>query len=346
MEERFIESLADVAAIKREPGRKIFSATPEEIRRGATTDVYFVRTREILERMGLLNTPVTAEIFCRKHGVFAGVEEVMGLLEDKKVEVWALPEGSPMSPKEVVMRIKGPYGEFGTLETPILGMLASSSGWATAAREIKEAAGEKLALCFGARHLHPAVAPVMERAALIGGCDGASCILAARLAGIEPQGTIPHAMILIIGDTVEAALAYHRLMPPDAPRTVLVDTFKDEAEEALRVAGALGKDLAGIRLDTPSERGGVTPELVHEIRERLDRAGYGHVRIFVSGGLNPERIKILSAAGADAFGIGSYISGASPIDMTLDLKEVNGKPLTKRGRIPGEIPNPRLKKMQ
>jgi nicotinate phosphoribosyltransferase len=153
-------------------------------------------------------------------------------------------------------------------------------------------------------------------------------------------------MILIIGDTVRAAQAYNELMPPDAPRTVLVDTFKDEAEEALRVAEALGKDLAGVRLDTPGERGGVTPELVKEIRARLDQKGFNHVKIFVSGGLNPERVRILSEAGADAFGVGSYISGARPIDMTLDLKEINGQPLTKRGRIPGKTPNQRLVKMK
>jgi len=251
-----------------------------------------------------------------------------------------------MQAKEVVLRITGPYGEFGIFETPLLGFLASSSGWATAAREVKEAAGGKPVLCFGARHIHPAVAPAMERAAIIGGCDGASCILGAKLAGREPQGTIPHAMILIIGDTVKAAQSYNELMPADAARTVLVDTFKDEAEEALRVAEALGRDLAGVRLDTPGERGGVTPELVKEIRARLDQKGFDHVKIFVSGGLNPERIRILSEAGADAFGVGSYISGASPIDMTLDLKEINGQPLTKRGRIPGKTPNQRLVKMK
>lgn len=346
MKDSFIDSLARVAGIRIDPERKFYSATPEEILCGATTDIYFVRTHEILSELGLINTPVMAEVFCRREGVFAGIKEVMDLLEDKDVEVWALPEGSSMQGKEVVLRLKGPYGEFGIFETPILGFLASSSGWATAARLAKEAAGEKPVLCFGARHIHPAVAPVMERAAIVGGCDGASCILAAKLAGREPQGTIPHAMILIIGDTVEAALAYHRLMPPDAPRTVLVDTFKDEAEEALRVAEALGLGLTGVRLDTPGERGGVTPELVKEVRARLDQKGYNHVRIFVSGGLTPERIRVLSEAGADAFGVGSYISGAAPIDMTLDLKEVNGTPLTKRGRIPGETPNERLVKMK
>jgi len=242
------------------------------------------------------------------------------------------------------MRISGPYDKFGLFETVILGFLASPSGWATAARECKQAAGDAPVFCFGARHLHPAVAPVMERAALIGGFDGASCILAAKLAGREPAGTVPHAVILIMGDTVEVAKVYDRVMPPDAPRLVLVDTFHDEAEEAVRVAEALGERLSGVRLDTPGERGGVTPDLVYEVRQRLDQKGFQHVNIFVSGGVTPERIVELKAAGAAAFGVGSYITAAPPIDMTMDLKVVSGVPVAKRGRIPGITPNPRLKR--
>jgi nicotinate phosphoribosyltransferase len=344
--EPVVTSLSDVAKLSVDPHRRLFSATHEEILGGATTDIYFVRTYDVLERLGLLDTPVTAEIFCRSEGIIAGVREAMGLLEGRGVEVWALPEGAPFRYKDVVMRIRGPYRLFGIFETAILGILASSSGWATAAREVKEAAGDRQVICFGSRHLHPAIAPVMERAALVGGCDGASCVLAAIMAGRQPQGTMPHAMILIVGDTVKAALAYHECMPEEAPRIVLVDTYKDEAEESLRVAEALGRNLQGVRLDTPGERGGVTPELVTELRQRLDQAQFNHVRILVSGGLNPERIRILAAAGADAFGVGSYIAGAAPIDMTLDLKEVNGKPWTKRGRIPGVIPNPRLQKLK
>lgn len=190
--------------------------------------------------------------------------------------------------------------------------------------------------------MHPAVAPVMERAAIVGGANGASCILGAKLGGQEPKGTVPHAVFLIAGDTVEVAKVYDAEMPSDDPRIILVDTFKDEAEESLRVAEALREKLEGVRLDTPGERGGVTPDLVREIRARLDQAGFGHVEIFVSGGVTPERIPVLVEAGADSFGIGSYISGASPIDMTMDIKEVEGKPVAKRGRIPGLIDNPKL----
>ncbi|GAW92398.1 nicotinate phosphoribosyltransferase [Calderihabitans maritimus] len=345
MEIKRIESMEQVKQLTISPERKFYSATHEEILGGATTDVYFVKTLEILDHLKLGETPVVAEIFPRREGLLAGVQEVINLFSGRDVSIWSLPEGSSFKAKEVVMRLEGPYNQLGLYETALLGILASSSGWATAARAAKKAAGQKPVYCFGARHVHPAVAPVMERAALVGGADGASCILGAKLAGKEPVGTVPHAVFLIVGDTVKVARTYDEIMPPDALRLVLVDTFKDEAEEALRVAEALGKSLHGIRLDTPSERGGVTPELVKEVRSRLDMAGYHHVKIFVSGGLYPEKIEALAVAGADAFGVGSFISGAPPIDMTMDLKVVGGQAVAKRGRIPGITPNDRLQKV-
>lgn len=193
--------------------------------------------------------------------------------------------------------------------------------------------------------MHPAVAPVMERAAIVGGANGASCVLGAKLAGLEPSGTVPHALFLIVGDTVKAAEMYDQIMPPDSPRTILVDTFKDEVEESLRVGKALGARLEAIRIDTPGERGGVTAALVRELRAKLDLAGYTQVKIFASGGLDLEKIRLLSEAGVDAFGVGSYISSSVPIDMTMDIKEVNGQPLAKRGRLPGVTPNDALRRV-
>lgn len=343
---KLFDSMAEVDELAVGEERRLNSATHEEIIAGATSDIYFIKTQDILRHLQRDDVVVTAEIFARKSGLFVGINEVLGLLKDAPVEVWALPEGSDMQPKEVVCRIRGRYADFGVYEPAILGILASSSGWATAAREIKAAAPDKPVACFGARHIHPAVAPVMERAALVGGCDACSCVLGAKLLGQYPSGTTPHALFLTVGDTVTAARAYDEIMPENAARVILVDTFKDEIEEALRVADALGERLQGVRLDTPSERGGVTAGLVHEMRQRLDQAGYRHVKIFVSGGLTPERIKELAAAGADSFGVGSYISGAPAIDMTMDLKEVDGRPVAKRGRIPGITANDHLQKMK
>ena len=165
-----IEYFEDVTSLQIAP-RAFFSANHDEIMAGCTTDVYFVKTRDLLRENGSLDTPVVAEIFSKEAGIFAGLQEVLALLKDKGVKVYALEEGMPFSPKEVVCRIHGPYGAFGMYETVILGFLASSSGWATASRECVRAANGKPVLCFGARHVHPAVAPVMERVALVaGGC--------------------------------------------------------------------------------------------------------------------------------------------------------------------------------
>ncbi len=322
---------------------------------GETADVYFERAAAIL-RAEHLDPVVTMEIFARQDAILCGAEESLAYLRevlgngkrfDPEPVVESLHDGDPIARKEVVMRITARYSAFGLYETALLGILAQSTGWATAARRVVEAAAPVPVIGFGARHVHPSVADQMDYASVVGGCIGASTPAGARLAGLAPTGTMPHALILIFGDTVKAVEAFDRHVEPEVPRIALVDTFKDEAEEALRVANALGDRLWGVRLDTPSERGRVTADLVKEVRARLDQAGHGHVRIVVSGGLDVDRILYFKEAGApiDSFAVGSAISDASPIDFTGDLKEIDGRPIAKRGRIPGITPNPRLERI-
>ena len=322
-----------------------------EILSGDSADVYFARAERILEREGL-DPVVTMEVFTRQEALLCGIDEAKNLLghvladvDEGDAIIEALDDGDEIAPKEVVLRIQARYRAFGLYETAMLGMLAQSTGWATAAREVVRAAAPEPVISFGARHVHPDITDVLDYAAIVGGCVGASTPAGARLAGLNPTGTMPHALVLIFGDTVDAALAFDRDLDPDVPRIVLVDTFKDEVEESLRVAEALGDRLYGIRLDTPSERGRVTADLVLEVRARLDLAGHQDVKIVVSGGLNPERIGYFKGAGApvDSFAVGSYISGAAPIDFTADLKEIDGRPIAKRGRIPGRTESPRLR---
>jgi nicotinate phosphoribosyltransferase len=317
---------------------------------GENADVYFHRTQEILKEEGL-DPVATMEIFPGGDGLLCGINEVLELLRaaaKRPLEVWTLDEGAPMARKEVVLRIRGHYRDYGLYETALLGMLASQSGWATAARDIVEAARPVPVISFGARHVHPDVSARMEYASIVGGCVTSATPEGARLAGKEPSGTMPHALALVMGDTLKATEAFDRWMPREVNRIALVDTFHDEAEEALRVAQALGDHLWGVRLDTPGERGRVTPDLVKEVRARLDQAGLAHVKIFVSGGIDRERLELFKReqAPVDGYGIGSAISGAPPIDFTGDLKEVNGKPIAKRGRIPGITQNPRLKRIE
>jgi nicotinate phosphoribosyltransferase len=203
-------------------------------------------------------------------------------------------------------------------------------------------------ISFGARHIHPNVAAHMDYASVVGGCVACSTPLGAALSGTSPSGTMSHAYILIVGDTVRAAREFDRVMPPDVPRIVLVDTFNDEAVEAIHVAEALGSHLAGVRLDTASERGGVTAGLIKEVRARLDLAGQEHVQILVSGGITPDRIRGFRDAGApvNGYGVGSYITAAAPIDYTADIREIEGKPVAKLGRIPGMQRTTRLQRVR
>jgi nicotinate phosphoribosyltransferase len=315
---------------------------------GETADIYFQRTMTVLRGEGL-NPVVTMEVFSNRDGILCGMREVLDLLRRvlPQGEVWALEEGDNFVEKEVVLRITAPYQSFGLYETAIGGILAHSSGWATAAWECVEAAQGIPIISFGARHVHPLVAGAMDYAAIVGGCVSCSSQAGAKLAGVSPSGTMPHALVLIMGDTVAATEAFDRHIPPEVPRISLVDTFKDEAEESLNVAQALGERLAGVRLDTPEERGRVTPDLVKEVRARLDLAGFKWVEVFVTGGLDPQRIRqfVGSKAPVDSFGVGSYISGAKPIDFTADIHEIEGKPIAKRGRIPGITPNPKLRRV-
>jgi nicotinate phosphoribosyltransferase len=306
-----------------------------EILSGDSADVYFARAESILEREGL-DPVVTMEVFTRQHAVLCGIDEAKNLLghvlasaDPAETSLEALDDGDAIGPKEIVLRIRARYRAFGLYETAFLGMMAHSTGWATAARECVDVAAPEPVISFGARHIHPDITDVLDYAAIVGGCVGASTPAGARLAGLAPTGTMPHSLVLIFGDTVDAAVAFDKHIGPDVPRIVLIDTFKDEAEEALRVARALGDRLYGVRLDTPSERGRVTADLVHEVRARLDQAGFTHVKITVSGGLNPERIAYFKDAGApvDSFAVGSHISGATPIDFTGDIKEIDGAPI-------------------
>lgn len=323
-------------------------ATDEEIKKGETTDIYFVRTKQVLEAKRLTKIWAYAEVTLGllpsswPWGILCGIEEEARLFEGCPVDVYAMPEGSVFyhddytGIREPVMYIEGPYGEFCLLETPLLGLLCQASGVATKAARVKKVAEEKLVLAFGIRRMHPALSPMLDRAAYIGGCDGVSSLSGAKITGTKPMGTMPHALIIAFGDQVKAWKAFDEVMPRDVPRVALIDTYYDEKAEAIMAVDALKQRLHGVRLDTPGSRKGNFAEIVREIRWELDVRGYKHVKIFVSGGLNEESIRILSDAGAEAFGVGTSISNAPTIDFAMDIVEMKGKPVAKRGKLSGK----------
>lgn len=145
---------------------------------------------------------------------------------------------------------------------------------------------------------------------------------------------MPHALIIMMGDSITAFRAYDEVIEPDVPRIVLVDTYSDEKTEAIAACEAI-QDLAGVRLDTPGSRRGSFTELIREVRWELDLRGYGHVKIFVSGGLDERVLPDLAKAGADGFGVGTSISNAPTVDFALDIVEIGGRPVAKRGKFGG-----------
>ncbi len=314
-------------------------AEPDDIKAGRVTDVYFLRTREILERRGI-RTAALGEVLLKdfsqswRWGVFAGVEETAHLLTGLPVDVDALDEGTIFRPYEPVLTIEGPYVDYAQYETALLGLLCQASGVATKAARCKKAADGRPVVSFGARRMHPAIAPMVERNAFLGGCDGVAVVKSAELIKQDPVGTMPHALILILGDTVEAARAFNEIIDRRVRRVVLIDTFADEKFEALRVAEALGQDLFAVRLDTPGSRRGNMLQLLREVRWELDLRGFRHVKLFVSGGLDEADLVQLKGV-ADSFGVGTCITNAPVVNFALDLVEIAGKPAGKRGKLSG-----------
>lgn len=319
--------------------RRFQIATEEEIRAGRVTDVYFERTRRAItarhaDKRVVGEVRVTHLPNGWEWGLLVGIEEVARLLEGLDIRVWSLPEGSLFRAGEPVLTIEGSYTIFGHLETPFLGMLCQASGVATKAARCRIAAGERTLLSFGARRMHPALAPMIERACYIGGCDGVSTILAAELIGILPTGTMPHALVLLLGDTVKAAWAFHEAVSEDVKRIVLIDTFQDEKFETLRVAEAMGELLFGVRFDTPASRRGDLRQLMEEVRWELDLRGYEHVKLFASGGLDEEDILALNPV-CDGYGVGTSLSNAPTVNFSFDIVEIEGVPIAKRGKESG-----------
>ena len=302
------------------------------IRDGRCTDVYFERVAGVMEKDGVnpyVTMEVTAAMLPGPWGVFCGLSDVVELLEGLPVDVDAMPEGSIFSRNEPVLRVSGRYRDFAVYETAILGFLCHASGVASAAARIVIAAGGRPVFSFGSRRQHPALAAMIERAAWIGGVDGASNTCAPE--GIPLAGTMPHAFVMCYPREEEAWRAFDREAGPEVPRIMLADTFSDEADEAVRAAAC---GATAVRLDTPRSRRGDLRAIVEEVRWELDVHGYPDVQIFLSGGLTLEDVAAYRDV-ADAFGVGGAIASAPVIDFAMDIVEMEGRPYAKRGKRSG-----------
>jgi nicotinate phosphoribosyltransferase len=329
--------------------RKWRIASEEEILSGDTTDIYFDRTAKILQAEGIdpiVHAEVTVSSMPKDTpwGIVAGINDVLNLFEDRKVTVRGLPEGTIFYPTDAsgvrtpVLSIEGHYSEFVTLETAMLGFICHASGLVTRTAKIRKAAGNKTLLSFGARRTHPAIAPQVEYAAYIGGCDGVSSVLGAEMLDLAPSGTMPHSLVIIFKDLTKALVAFDHNTQKGIPRIAIADTYSDEVAEAVQAARSI-ENLTGIRLDTTGSRRGDFQRIIEEVRWELDVRGFQNIKIYASGGLGIRELRELSDSPVDGYGVGGAISNAPTIDFAMDIVSMKEsgvwKPVAKRGKFSG-----------
>ncbi|MGJ9460658.1 nicotinate phosphoribosyltransferase [Oceanobacillus sp. CF4.6] len=341
----------------------------ERIKEGWFSAVYFLKTKEIAEKK-MPDNYVTIQFFQRENAVLCGTDEVIALLHTfadnpEKLEIKSLKDGDKVSPFETVLTVSGAYQDFGYLEGIMDGILARRTSVATNVYNVVKAArtsGEQKPVIFmGDRDDHYTTQAGDGYAAFIGGSTAQATHAMNEWWGKEGMGTMPHALIQMFhGDIVAATKAYHEMYPEDE-LAALVDYNNDVIADSLKVAREFGDKLKSVRLDTSRmlvdkyflrnhhlmgtfDPRGVNPELLFALREALDKEGFGHVEIVVTGGFTEDRITEFEKAGApvDIYGVGRSLLRLN-IGFTGDLVLLNGKTEAKEGRR--FRPNPLLEKV-
>ena len=341
-----------------------FDFPVEKIEKGFYSDIYFLRTQAILEQADMA-PHVTVQIFQRDYAMLCGIDEVIALIKKcsrnpKKLKIMALHDGDKVAPWETVMTIEGNLADFIHLETVYLGILARRTKIATNCSRAVEAANGKPVLFFPSRFDEYTVQEGDGYAAKVGGMDNVSTPANAMCWGVEAAGTIPHALIAAFnGDTLAATRAFDKYMDPQISRIALVDFNNDCVNTSLAIARELGNKLEGVRLDTSDKMvdvsligqmghfkpTGVNEQLVRNVRAALDNEGFNHVKIIVSGGFNPDRIRLFeqNKVPVNVYAVGSSIF-ATNVDFTADVVLLDGKPCAKTGRH--YLPNERLENVE
>ncbi len=332
------------------------------------SDEYFNRSAAVVTDTPRFNTRVRYTVFSRHGGVVCGLNRAVSFIDQNCVgplTIHAQRDGDNFKPREAVMLVEGLFGELVNLETTYLGMLAFS-GAATRMEEIVRAAGGIPVVDMAARHYPYEIIEQTAYAAAVGGAAGTSTAAGYRYVhrwlgtgrgeliriGVEEPfefklyGSIPHALNAVFGgSSIESARAYRRKFPQIA-LNVLIDFEGSELEVCREAAGAFGKDLAAVRIDTHGGRvhqgghedsvpelvqhilsraadkdaakralhkygfgPGVTVESVYNVRRALDEAGAADTQIVVSSGFTAEKVAAFRACAApmDAIGTGSWM---------------------------------------
>ena len=271
-------------------------------------------------------------------------------------DIWAIPEGTPIFPREPVVVVRAPAIQAQLIETFTLLSINHQSLIATKANRIVRAAKGRTVLEFGSRRaqgIHGAIAGA--RAAYIGGCGGTACTISDELYGVPAGGTMAHAWVQMFDSEYEAFKTYCEIYPNNA--TLLVDTFntlKSGVPNAIKAFNEVlkpkGITKCGIRLDS-----GDIAYLTQAARKMLDDAGWTECQISASNSLDEYIIRDLldQEAQIDLFGVGERLITASSqpvfggVYKLVAVEDADGQvvPKIKVSENVDKITNPHFKKV-
>jgi len=326
---------------------------------------YFLKTKKIVEQE-LNQNIVEEQFFQRKDNVvLCGIDEVIALISTftchkEGLKVYALNDGDIINKNEPVLKIIGPYADFGFLEGSIDGILTRRSAVATNSRRVVEAVNGKKILNMADRQDDPINQPGDGYASYIGGIKAFSTDANGKWIGLKGKGTMPHALIeMCKGDIYQACLAYLKVFPKEKV-TALIDYHNNVVYDSVELAKKLNGKLGAVRVDTSIslidhyfdgkdtssfDPHGVCKELICALRENLDKAGFKDVKIIVSSGFDEEKIKDFEKNNVpvDIYGVGTSLLRIN-VGYTGDLVKLNGMDEAKEGRK--DIPSVRLEEVK
>lgn len=321
---------------------------------------YFVKTKTIIEN-NIPDNECMMQFFQRKDNVHVcGLDEVIALLKEftdfKKLKVYALNDGDLINAGEPVLKIVGPYQEFGFLESAIDGILARRSSVCTNSFRVVEVANGKKILSMADRQDDPYTQAGDGYASYVAGIRYYSTSAQCAWTGLQAGGTMPHALIALCkGDIVKASKLYIKEFP-NAPFTALIDYHNNVVWDTIMLCDNLKEKVTAVRIDTSAslidhyfddkdtsgfDPHGVCKELVFALRDELDKRGYNFCKITVSSGFDYEKIADFERCNVpvDTYGVGTSLV-KNWVGFTGDLVKVDGKDEAKEGRR--EIPSCRL----
>ena len=354
------------------------------------TDLYQLTMMYGYYRENKMNQQVVFDLFFRKpdsmmssYAIAAGLEQVVEYIENLHFnnedieflrglnlfdegflqilsefkftgDIYAIPEGTPVFPREPILRVKAPIFQAQFIETAMLNIINHQTLIATKASRVVHAAMGDSVMEFGLRRAQGPDAGIYgARAAIIGGCSSTSNVLTAQMFGTAASGTHAHSWVMSFDSELEAFRAYAKCFPNNC--LLLVDTYdtlKSGVPNAIKVFNELraeGKEPVGIRLDS-----GDLAYLSKQARKMLDEAGFPNTKIVASNDLDEDTIWHLKAQGAkiDVWGVGTALITSKDCPALggvykLAAEESNGVlvPKMKISENPAKMTNPGYKKV-